>query len=453
MSALRRTADRVLERHGRTTILLLCAIVALGFGLRANRALNPVKDVGVDSKAYYVIAKTLYEDQRYGTTTMRNASDWSPGAPLLHAGVYYAVGGVRDRVARLFVALLGAGAIVVCYLLARRLATAPGRGPPPPRPAAAAGLLAALGVAVYPPFIHNTGRIMSEPPVTLTLPAAVLLFLWAADSRGRGPWVWAPAGALFGLTALFRPEFLLVGVAMGLLALFLTVRDAGWRPGLLATGVLLVALVLPILPWTIRNAVVLDRLVPISTGGGKALYVGTFLPGDGDYFRTKQILAQRHLGRPVPRPQLGRVNPAPLFDRVAARYPGLSRDEALARAGRENLERNLRNEPLRYAGMLARKVWRMWRTGSVSMKGPVGFVWQRGLELLALVALGLLLARRRREFLPFALILASITAVAALTLATPRRNETLMTLVIVLAACGAAWLAELIGERRRARSA
>ncbi len=57
----------------------------------------------------------------------------------------------------------------------------------------------------------------------------------------------------------------------------------------------LVALLLPIVPWTVRNAIVLDRVVPISTGGGKALYVGTYLPADGDYQRVKALLAERYL--------------------------------------------------------------------------------------------------------------------------------------------------------------
>ena len=48
------------------------------------------------------------------------------------------------------------------------------------------------------------------------------------------------------------------------------------------------------MPWTIRNIVVLDRTVPISTGGGKALYVGTFLPADGEYQRVKALLYERY---------------------------------------------------------------------------------------------------------------------------------------------------------------
>ena len=51
------------------------------------------------------------------------------------------------------------------------------------------------------------------------------------------------------------------------------------------------------MPWTIHNSIVLDRAVPISTGGGKALYVGTYLPADGEYQRVKAILVERYEGR------------------------------------------------------------------------------------------------------------------------------------------------------------
>ena len=126
-------------------------------------------------------------------------------------------------------------------------------------------------------------------------------------------------GLLFGLTAMFRPEYLLVGAAFVVLAAPQRGRPRGWRLGLAGAAVLLVALVLPILPWTVRNVVVLDRVVPISTGGGKALYVGTYLPADGEYQRVKAILAERYLGRDLEpgSEALDEVDPTPLFDEVA----------------------------------------------------------------------------------------------------------------------------------------
>src|SRR2546421_2863605 len=292
------------SRHGRWTLAILTLIVVVGFGLRAHRALNPVDHPGADARAYFSLSKALYTDGTYGGPTFHDASDWSPGAPLLYAGVYYLTGGVRDGAARMVVALLGAAGIVIVYLLGRRLA-----GP-------AAGLVAAAGVALYPSFTYSTGALLSEPPAVFTLPAAVLAFLWAREQRS--PWAWLLPGLLFGITALIRPEYLLVGAAFAILVLANLWRRRGWRPGAAAAGLLVVGGLVPIVPWTIHNIVSLDRFVPISTGGGKALYVGTDLSADGDYQRVKAQLVQRYQGRtlePGSR-QLNAINPTPLFSRV-----------------------------------------------------------------------------------------------------------------------------------------
>jgi hypothetical protein len=210
----------------------------------------------------------------------------------------------------------------------------------------------------------------------------------------------------------------------------------GWRPGLAATALLAVGLVLPILPWAIRNQVVLDRTVPISTGGGKALYVGTFLPADGEYQRVKAILAKRYLHReydPHSR-ALEEVNPTPLFDRVAKRYPDLPRDSALGRIGKQNFSKFFGEDPLGYLAMTVRKTWRMWTAGiGEAMESTTGRVAQTLLVLLGLAGLAVLALRRRWwQLLAMATPLLLVTAVGAISLAAPRRNEVLMTLIFPL---------------------
>lgn len=411
------------DRHGRTTLILLVAILVLGFGLRAYRVVEPLGTPGDDARAYFALSKALYEEGSYGGPSFEDASDWSPGAPLLYAAAFYATGGAREGTARIVELLLGLAAIVVVYLLGRRINCRP------------AGLIAAFGVAVYPPFIHSTGALFSEPPAIFTLPAAVLAFLWAAEQERLRAWLLP--GFLLGLTALIRPDYLPVGVAFAILAAIQVGRGRGWQPGLTGAGLLVVALLLPIVPWTIHNRVTLDRTVPISTGGGKALYVGTFLPADGEYKRVKATLALRYLNRDLPPDSeaLERVNPTPLFDRVAERYPELPRDEALGKIGKENFSKYFDADPFGYVGMTMRKVWRMWSAGvGEAMSSTAGRIVQGLIVLFGIAGLGVLALRRCWwELVAMATPIVLVTAVGAASLAAPRRNEILMTLIFPLA--------------------
>jgi 4-amino-4-deoxy-L-arabinose transferase-like glycosyltransferase len=416
------------ERHGRKTLILLAAILLLGFGLRAYRVVEPLPVPGDDAHAYYALSKSLYVEGSFGGPHFEDPSDWSPGAPLLYAASFYATAGAREGTARIVELLLGLATIVVAYLLGRRISCRP------------AGLLAAFAIAVYPPFIHSVGALYSEPPAMFTLPAAVLAFLWAGDgldtrsSSAR----WLLPGFFFGLTAMFRPEYLLVGLAFGLLVLLRIGRARGWKPGLAGAALLVAALLLPIVPWAIRNQVVLHRTVPISTGGGKALYVGTFLPADGEYQRVKAILAKRYLHREYdPHSQaLEEVDPTPLFDRVADRYPNLPRDSALGKIGKQNFSHYFGEDPIEYLAMTARKAWRMWSAGiGEAMESTVGRVIQTLIVVLAGAGLAVLAWRRWWwELVAMAAPIALVTAVGAISLAAPRRNEVLMTLIFPLAA-------------------
>ncbi|HKB51214.1 MAG TPA: glycosyltransferase family 39 protein [Solirubrobacterales bacterium] len=423
MTAIGHWIQTLLERHGRTTLILLAAILVLGFGLRAYRVVEPLATPGDDAHAYYALSKALYEEGSYGGHSFRDASDWSPGAPLLYAAAFYAAGGPREGTARIVELLLGLAAIVVVYLLGRRLNCRP------------AGLIAAFGVAVYPPFVHSTGALFSEPPAIFTLPAAVLAFLWASEQQRLRAWL--VPGFLFGLTALIRPEYLLVGIAFAVIAAIRIGRERGWQPGLAGAALLVIALLVPIVPWTVHNQIVLDRTVPISTGGGKALYVGTFLPADGEYQRVKSLLVRRYLHRDLaPSSEaLERVDPTPLFDRVAARYPDLPRDSSLGKIGKQNFSKYFGEDPLGYAAMTVRKVWRMWSAGiGEATSSTLGRVVQVLLGLLGLAGLGVLTSRRRWwDLVAMATPIVLVTAVGAASLAAPRRNEVLMALVFPLA--------------------
>jgi 4-amino-4-deoxy-L-arabinose transferase-like glycosyltransferase len=161
------------------------------------------------------------------------------------AGVYLIFGHSLEagRIANAFV---GAGIVALIGVLAlqiwdRRVAL----------------IAMALG-AVYVPLILVGQSIMSEPLFVLCM--------------------------LGSLAAVFRRWTLLGGVLMGLailgranaLILLLPLAWAVWRYGSWrAIAVLVAACALTVLPWTIRNAVVLHHVVPVSTQFGSAL-AGTY---------------------------------------------------------------------------------------------------------------------------------------------------------------------------------
>jgi 4-amino-4-deoxy-L-arabinose transferase-like glycosyltransferase len=433
------------DRYGKRTLVALALIAVLGLGLRAYTVVHPVANPADDSHAYYGLSKALYEEGSFGGPEFHDSSDWSPGAPLLYAAAFYATGGAREGTARIVEALLGVAAILVVFALTVRLAD-PLRDWAP-----AAGLLAAFGMAVYPAFLHTTGELMSEPPAMLTLPAAILAFLWASDREDL--WPWLVPGLLFGLTAMFRPEYLLVGAAFVVLAAIRVGLARGWRPGLSGAALLVLALLVPIVPWTIRNYDVLGRLVPISTGDGKALYVGTYLPADGEYQRVKAILYERyeHKSLPPNSEALNEVEPTPLFNRVAeSSYPSLPRDSALGKVGKHNFSKYFGEDPWGYLAMTARKVGRMWSSGvGEAMSSGVGRAVQILLVALGLAGFALLGVRRRWwDLVAMAAPIVLVTAVGAVSLAAPRRNEVLMTLVFPLAALALSTAAAAISSGR-----
>jgi Dolichyl-phosphate-mannose-protein mannosyltransferase len=439
---------RITSRFGRTSLIILAAIVLIGFGLRMDRVVNPLATPGDDALAYRALAQSLYEDKSYGGPNFDTPSDWSPGAPLIYAGAYYVTGGVRDGVARGVEAIFGTLAIILAYLLAFRLSRR-----------RAAPLIAAALVAVYPPFIHSTGALMSEPPAIFTLPAAVLAFWWA-DSRDDW-WPWILPGLLLGATSMIRPEYMVVAALFGVFLLIRGWIKRGPRPTILACIAFGLAVLVPIVPWTIRNHNDLGRWVPISTGSGKALYVGSNLPADGDYKRVKANLYEEQKGISLDPDSaaLDKVNPVPLFNVVANDYrakenlPDLTRDQALGRKGKENLKHYIRTEPLSYTGMTVRKVGRMWGTGvGEAMSSTLGATIQKLLVLAGLAGLIMLAWRRRWEAISLAIPILTVTAVGAATLAPARRNEILMTLVLPLAAVALAEAVGWISERSTASS-
>lgn len=414
-------------------LIALAAILLLGLALRGAEAWDGRSPV-YDAQGYAAIAANLESGAGFtlGPTATQPASNYSPGLPLLTSAVYELSGGIHERSARLVLALIGSLSVLFAYLIGRRLS-----GPP-------AGLLAAAGVAVYPALVEYQGMLMSEPLAATLLSGAVLAVLWADRSRRRSSWLLP--GLLLGALALTRPEYLAISALIAVVVFARRGRD-GWRQCLTQALILLLGLALVVAPWAIRNAVALDRFVPVSTGGGQVLFAGSYMPSGGDPERVGEEVLERHPGLARQLPVDARLEQI-LAALATQRYPAMETDAALARMGRERLWDDVSEQPLEYVGFVATKVGRVWSHGPRDVMRRPG--WQAlhwALLAFGLLGLGLLAAQRRWEALLIGVVLVSVTATAALLVASPRRVLVTIPLVAALAGVGITWAATSLRDR------
>jgi hypothetical protein len=144
-----------------------------------------------------------------------------------------------------------------------------------------AGLFAAGITAFYPELVWYPAHYWSETVYLLLLWGAIERTL-VADARGSRRAA-AAAGLLWGLATLTREIslYLMPIVALWMIRpregtgrrpLARTIQDL--TPAVGRAGILVLATVLAVAPWTVRNALVFHAFVPVSTMGGLNLWQG-----------------------------------------------------------------------------------------------------------------------------------------------------------------------------------
>jgi 4-amino-4-deoxy-L-arabinose transferase-like glycosyltransferase len=252
-------------------LLILALAVRLAWGLSRPADEGSLAALP-DQREYLALARNLihgpglaFLDSRFNDSVRAFRT---PGYPLLIAAC-----GANVRAVRVVQGLLDTSTVLAVFLLARLLVG--GRVGP---------LLAAVVVAFNPYLIYFTGLILSETLFTAMLAWGMVLL---AGSRSRtdrqSSLLWVLGGVVLGLSVLVRPSAVALPVLLGLLSVFLNpamrpayesdVRDRPRRrvpPGL--AMVLLTTVCL--LPWTIRNRLVLGRWIWLDTNSGFTLYDG-----------------------------------------------------------------------------------------------------------------------------------------------------------------------------------
>lgn len=204
-----------------------------------------------DTVHYDIMVRQLLETGVYGYKSEEPNARVSPGYPLFMAAVYKLVDyKQRDPMAAIRYIQLVFSLITIwlSYRIAKRLG------------GEWAGLLAAAGMAVYPPFIWTTGAVLTETIAAMLLTTYLYWQLVAFERANRMAAL--RAGIALGLTALVRPEFLAMAPAAYLL--YLLWRRKGGQPlKLLLCTALGMTVVLS--PWLIRNIVTLNKPIVTAT--------------------------------------------------------------------------------------------------------------------------------------------------------------------------------------------
>ncbi len=298
---------------------------------------------------------------------MRPATPLRAFMPPLYVGLIYLCLRLSSDAALLLSLLqsvLSALTSVAIYLLAAALAGGGERR---------AAQLSALGAACYPVLI-----LMVTVPASFTLHLAVLAWalaftailalrasvasganmarrhLGCASSAG----IAVAAGLFWGLIGLGRPT-MLAFVPLALLWVILNRADkARW---LRDCGLLVATIAVVVLPWTVRNYMVLGQFVPVASNGGFVFWNGNnpFTTGSGLEVYTEKV--DLYLGRPhdSKQPAVLQIYPYPLPPDIQRQVAVLSETELsqqLLRAGLDFIQQ----EPQAWLALTTRKLVGSW---------------------------------------------------------------------------------------------
>ena len=406
----------------------LAVVAALGLLLRAVYLYGPARHVvGIGDWWFYhwqpglIVNGHGFSDpwQVLATRTYRPSASHPPLYSILLSGLYV-LGGHGALIQRSLGLVLGTITLVLVGLVGRRVG------------GDRLGVIAALLYAVYPVMIAVDADLMSEvlygPLIAGMLLAAFALHDHPTSRRAL------VLGAIIGLAALTRTEALLF-VPFLLLPVAWRARPTGRSRGVLA-GVGLLACVVVIAPWLIRNEIAFGRFVLISTNNQTVIagancaqtYHGVNMGGWDITCISRRTNANE-------------AAQAAIWQRQGLSYAA----HHLGRLPAVLLIRELR-------------VWDLWqprRQARTFAEGQQTDVAQAGVAafwLFAVIAVAGIVALRRRP--PALLILLSPALVVCITTAigygVPRLRDSFDIALPVLTAAGVLAIAERLATRRSA---
>lgn len=239
-------------------------IVLAGIALRLAWVLYAAREPRGfhDPTLYGVFAGRIADGDGYTSASGQATAYYPVGYPGALGAVVWLVRltPVPDNIpmtAAVFNLVLGVGTVLLTFEAGRRLFDN------------RIGLVSAGIVALWPNLIFHTAVMLTETLFNFLVMAAVLLVVAIPAATRRIGWKrWAAFGVLLGLSALVRPISLFF---LPVLFVVFVVARFGWRLALQYVGVATLAVVIVLVPWTIRNVHATHSFVFISTNLGDNL--------------------------------------------------------------------------------------------------------------------------------------------------------------------------------------
>lgn len=209
-----------------------------------------------DEPTYHRLAKTLATTGRYSMLPGEPPTAFRPPGAILPMAFLYLLFGPSPWVAVAYVLLCSLAIVAVVRGIAM-LTTDDRR----------VWDMATLVAAVMPTLLWTTTGIWSDTPATLAGLASLLLVLWAVR-RPRGWATWVAIGLCGSVAYLIRSSALLTWPILLVSAWMLNERTTR----VARTAAVLAALVIPVLPWGIRNGIVMGEFLTSATVAGQTLW-------------------------------------------------------------------------------------------------------------------------------------------------------------------------------------
>lgn len=359
---------------------LIIIIFILALVLRVIYVLSlPVEFISKwesDAGVYKKLAVNLLNTHTYGRIAGVPDAQDPPVYPFFLALIYmiFGSGKLSIVVVRLIQALLGSFVCVIIFFIAKEIFDKK------------VAILSSLLVALHPALIAYTGMHLTETLYIFLLSLFVLYMLKSYfDLSIINTFL---SGLLLGIGFLNREVLLLFPffIVGGLFILGYKFRQV-----VKYAAIILVGMTVIIGPWTMRNFIKFHKFIPVTKGGGQVIYASNYIP-EGEKWRAG----------------------GEIVDRV---YKEIRDDNQTSHTKKAlgYIVYLMKNRPLSYLDMLAKKFHELWLHPSGSKQIQNKYLRSTYLAihyillLFCFLGIGVSIKYKNKKILPLLLILVYVT--------------------------------------------